>query len=186
MDTRSIWHPWQQMRRMQREMEDLFGNLPAAWRWPLTAEYPPVNIARADSSLTVEALCPGAERNSFDITVVGDTVTIRCERKPPDCTDRALSPPRTAGRDIHPQHFSGRAIRSRSNPGHLHQRDPPGCPQPRSRGRAQEDRNPRLRDPGGRDGDDNNNDRHQHHDGPSSSRNGRPSRANDGAARGYL
>lgn len=84
MDTRSVLHPWQQMRRMQREMEDLFGNLPAVWRWPLTTEYPPINIARTDGSLTVEALCPGAERDSFDITVVGDTVTIRCERKPPD------------------------------------------------------------------------------------------------------
>jgi len=70
------------MRRMQREMEDLFGNLPTR-RWPLTTDYPPVNIVRAENTLTVEALCPGVDRDSFDITVVGNALTIRCERKPP-------------------------------------------------------------------------------------------------------
>ena len=83
METRTIWHPWQEMRRLQREMEHLFGNLAPAWRWPLTGDYPPLNIVRADNGLTVEALCPGVERNTFDITVVGDSITIRCERQPP-------------------------------------------------------------------------------------------------------
>ena len=83
MDTRTIWHHWPEMRRLQREMEHLFGNLTPAWRWPLTGNYPPLNIVRAESGSTVEALCPGVERNTLDITVVGDAVTIRCERKPP-------------------------------------------------------------------------------------------------------
>ena len=42
------------MDTRQREMDHLFGGLPAAWRWPLPGEYPPLNIARADSTLTVE------------------------------------------------------------------------------------------------------------------------------------
>ena len=83
MDTQSIWHPWQDMRRIQREMEHLFGHLAPAWRWPLTGDYPPLNIVRADGGLTVEALCPGVEKNTFDITVVGDALTLRFERKPP-------------------------------------------------------------------------------------------------------
>jgi HSP20 family protein len=84
MDTRTIWHPWHEMHRLQREMDQLFGQLAPAWRWPLTtSEYPPVNIVRADGTLILEAMCPGVERDSFDVTVVGDTVTLRCERKPP-------------------------------------------------------------------------------------------------------
>jgi len=84
METRSIWHPWHEMRRLQRDMEQLFGDLAPAWRWPLTGDYPPINISRTDSGVTLHGLCPGADRDSLDVTVVGDAVTLRCERKPPD------------------------------------------------------------------------------------------------------
>jgi HSP20 family protein len=88
MDTRLMWHPWHEMRRLQREMEHLFGDLTPAWRWPLTGEYPPLNLTRDDEGITLEALCPGADRPSLDINVVGDAVTIRGERKAePDLVD---------------------------------------------------------------------------------------------------
>ena len=83
METRSIWHPWHEMRRLQQEMEQLMGDLAPAWRWPLTGEYPPINITRADGRVIVDALCPGVERDSLDITVVGEALTLKCERKPP-------------------------------------------------------------------------------------------------------
>jgi HSP20 family protein len=68
-------------------MEHLAGDLPAA-RWSLTGEYPPINLTRDDKGITLEALCPGADRASLDLTVVGDAVTIRGERKPePDVAD---------------------------------------------------------------------------------------------------
>jgi HSP20 family protein len=82
MDTASMWHPWQEMRRLQREMENVFADVTPAWRWPLTGEYPLINVTRGDKGITVEALCPGADRASLDITVVGDAVTIRGERHP--------------------------------------------------------------------------------------------------------
>ncbi len=75
-------NPWQEMRRLQREMERVFGDVAPGWRWPLTGEYPPINVTRDDRGIVVEALCPGVERASLDITVVGDAVTIRGERKP--------------------------------------------------------------------------------------------------------
>jgi HSP20 family protein len=83
METRSIQHPWHEVRRLQRDMEHLFSDLPPAWRWPLTGEYPPLNIARTDNGMTLDALCPGVERETLDVTVVGDAITLRCERKPP-------------------------------------------------------------------------------------------------------
>ena len=80
MATRSIWDPWQDMRRLQREMEHLFADSKPAWRWPLTGEYPPVNVTRREAQMTMEAFCPGVDRATLDITVVGDAVTIRGER----------------------------------------------------------------------------------------------------------
>jgi HSP20 family protein len=73
-------NPWQEMRRLQREMERLFADLTPGWRWPLTGEYPPVNITRTGTAIIVDALCPGVPRGSLDITVVGDAVTLRGER----------------------------------------------------------------------------------------------------------
>jgi HSP20 family protein len=81
MERRSMWDPWQEMRRLQREMEHLFTDVTPAWRWPLSGEYPPINVTRRDDGITVDALCPGVERASFDVSVVGDSVTIRGERK---------------------------------------------------------------------------------------------------------
>jgi HSP20 family protein len=83
MSTRANWDSWQEMRRLQREMEHLFGNVTPAWRWPLTGEYPPLNLTRDESGIMLEALCPGVERDRFDVSVLGDAVTIRGERTAP-------------------------------------------------------------------------------------------------------
>jgi HSP20 family protein len=82
MNGQSMSHPWQEMRRLQREMEHLFGDIAPAGRWSLTGEYPPLNLTRDDKGMTLEALCPGVDRPSLEISVVGDAVTIRGERKP--------------------------------------------------------------------------------------------------------
>lgn len=81
MARRSMWDPWREMRRLQREMEHFFADVTPAWRWPLAGEYPPVNVTRGDQGIVLEALCPGVERANLDISVVGDAVTIRGERK---------------------------------------------------------------------------------------------------------
>ena len=45
-------------------------------------EYPPVNIARGEAGgLVVTVLCPGVDRATFDVTLVGDALTIRGERR---------------------------------------------------------------------------------------------------------
>jgi HSP20 family protein len=88
MNGQSMSRPWQEMRRLQREMEHLFGDMAPAGRWSLTGEYPPLNLTRDDKGMTLEALCPGVDRPSLEISVVGAAVTIRGERKPePDASD---------------------------------------------------------------------------------------------------
>lgn len=82
METRPIWEPWHEIRRLQRDLEQLFARTPVA-RWPLTGEYPPLNVTRDDQRIIIEALCPGMDRTALDVTVVGEAVSIRGERKPP-------------------------------------------------------------------------------------------------------
>ena len=82
MESRSTWNPWQEMRRLQREMETVFGDAAPGGRWLLAGDYPPINLTRDDGGITLEALCPGVDRASLETTVIGDTVTIRGERKP--------------------------------------------------------------------------------------------------------
>jgi HSP20 family protein len=81
MNGQAMWNPWREMQRLQRDMEHVFGEAVPAARWSLTGEYPPVNLTRDDKGITLEALCPGVDRPSLDISVVGDAVTIRGERK---------------------------------------------------------------------------------------------------------
>jgi HSP20 family protein len=71
------------MLRLQREMDRIFTGLALPVQWPSTAEYPPIALYRGDNTLTVESLCPGVDRKTLDVTLVGETLTIRCERKPP-------------------------------------------------------------------------------------------------------
>ena len=88
MGNSSTWDPWREMHRLQREMERLFAGASPMRRWPLGAEFPPINVTHAETGITLEALCPGVDRATLDVSVVGDAVTIRGERKPdPAVTD---------------------------------------------------------------------------------------------------
>ena len=81
MEGRLIPHPWTEMRRLQREMERLFGDVTPSWRWPLTGDYPPVNITRREVGLEIQSMCPGADRESLEVTAIGDSITIRGQRR---------------------------------------------------------------------------------------------------------
>ena len=50
-------HPWQEMRRLQTQMEHLFAGLSPALRSPMTmtGEYPPINLTRKDDGIVLEA-----------------------------------------------------------------------------------------------------------------------------------
>jgi HSP20 family protein len=80
MANRPPWDPWNEMRRLQRDLETLFDRS-VGRRTPAGDEYPPVNIVREDGGLVVQALCPGVDKTTLDLTLVGDTLTIRGERK---------------------------------------------------------------------------------------------------------
>jgi HSP20 family protein len=80
MTGRFMVDPWHEMQRLQREMEHLVARVPA-WRWPLRGEYPLLNVVRDEKGIVVEALFPGVDRDSLELTVVGDVLTIHGQRQ---------------------------------------------------------------------------------------------------------
>jgi HSP20 family protein len=66
-------------QRLQDEMNRLFA-WTAAPSW--TAEVPPINVWVGSDRATVTAEIPGVDPSDIDISVSGETLTIRGERKP--------------------------------------------------------------------------------------------------------
>jgi HSP20 family protein len=81
MASPSMWSSWREMQQLQREMERMFADAAPMRRGPLGTEFPPMNVTRAEAGITLEVLCPGVDRSTLDLSVVGDAVTIRGERK---------------------------------------------------------------------------------------------------------
>lgn len=79
---------WQEMNRLQREVNRLFRDLGFdvfETAWPrVTAIYPPVNIGEDENAVYVEAELPGMSLDDLEIFVTGhNQLTIRGERKAP-------------------------------------------------------------------------------------------------------
>ncbi len=86
----AIWHwhrdwdpAFRELRRLQREMDRLFEGWEFGRMLPARAthQHPPVNHFSTDEELVVQVELPGVGREDVDISLVGDTLTIRGERK---------------------------------------------------------------------------------------------------------
>jgi HSP20 family protein len=77
--TSSLWNPWAELDRVQRELENAFGrvagNARSAW-----GEFPAVNIWSGTDTALLTAELPGIDPAKIEVTVENDTVTIRGER----------------------------------------------------------------------------------------------------------
>jgi HSP20 family protein len=78
--------PWRhEMERLKREMNQLYERLldlgplrrfDAAWAW-----VPLIDVSESGSHITVHAEIPGMDPNDIEVSVHGNTLTIRGERK---------------------------------------------------------------------------------------------------------
>jgi len=73
------------MEEMERRFEDLFGReFPALWRRLPVVEAgwaPAIEVFEKDDKLVVKAEIPGIKEEDIDVSVVGDTLTIKGQRK---------------------------------------------------------------------------------------------------------
>lgn len=68
---------WQEMRRLQRDMERLMGTTPG----PIRSKFPAMNVWASENGLMVSAEVPGLDPEAIDISVVGDTLTLSGSRQ---------------------------------------------------------------------------------------------------------
>ena len=80
------WKSFSDLQDVERRFEDIFSRpfLPAAWRRVPTVEMgwaPAIEVIEKEDKFVVKAEIPGMKEEDVDISVVGDTLTIKGERK---------------------------------------------------------------------------------------------------------
>ncbi|MBE0431125.1 MAG: Hsp20/alpha crystallin family protein [Dehalococcoidia bacterium] len=80
------WRPFRELEEMERRFEDMLGwpRLPAIWRRIPSMEMgwaPALDVFEKEDKFVVKAELPGMQEEDIDISVTGDTLTIRGERK---------------------------------------------------------------------------------------------------------
>ena len=75
------WRPFRELEEMERRFEDLFGQ--PMWRWPAEERgwMPAVDVFEKDDKFVVKAELPGMREGDIDVSVVGDTLNIKGEKK---------------------------------------------------------------------------------------------------------
>lgn len=79
------WRPFRELEEMERYFEDLFGRplWPAVWRRlpSETGWAPAIEVFEKEDKFVVRAELPGMKEEDIDVSVVGNTLTIKGERK---------------------------------------------------------------------------------------------------------
>ncbi len=80
------WRPFRELEEMERRFEDVFGRpfVPAAWRrFPIRemAWAPAVEVFEKEDKYVVRADLPGVKEEDIGVSIEGDTLTIKGEKK---------------------------------------------------------------------------------------------------------
>ena len=72
------WDPFGEMARLCGDVDQIFwrGRFPREGN----GEFPAINVIRLPERLVIEAVAPGVDRSTLDVTVAGDMLTIRGTR----------------------------------------------------------------------------------------------------------
>ena len=77
--------PLQVLDRLQKEMNRIFSDVAGKGAFPSrVGVFPPLNVSEDSAGLYVRAELPGIDPASVDISVEGNTITLRGEKKPTD------------------------------------------------------------------------------------------------------
>jgi len=76
-----FWEPWAQLERFQNDMNRLFSQA-ARPSWAASPQLPSMNIWTGEEGALVTAALPGVRPDNLDISVLGQTLTLRGRRDP--------------------------------------------------------------------------------------------------------
>jgi len=84
-DRPSLWQGFGEVERLQQDMNRLFSNYlgDRGTRQLGFGVFPPLNVSEDVNSLFIRAELPGVKPDDIEISVEGDTLTLRGERKLP-------------------------------------------------------------------------------------------------------
>ena len=71
----TLWDPFREMAAMQRALDSAFGQT--------RPKYPPVDVTDKDDIIMVKAALPGIDKDALELAILGDSLTISGEKKPP-------------------------------------------------------------------------------------------------------
>lgn len=75
------WRPFGELEEWERRFDDLFGR--SSWRLPVEGRgwMPAVDVFEKEDKFVVKAELPGMKEEDIDVSVVGDTLSIKGEKK---------------------------------------------------------------------------------------------------------
>jgi HSP20 family protein len=79
---RSFGSPWREMDRLRRDMNRLFAQMPTGFVGNVGSTFPAMNVWMDKDDVIVTAELPGVAPDDIDISVVGDTLTLKGSRQP--------------------------------------------------------------------------------------------------------
>jgi HSP20 family protein len=72
---------WDPFREFQREMHQLLDSIEPAHGWRVARPFPPMNLYETEEGYRLEAELPGLNPEDVEISLTGETLTLRGERK---------------------------------------------------------------------------------------------------------
>jgi HSP20 family protein len=69
------------LARLHREMDDLFGNFLGFPTWSEKSIWPPIDLVEDENEITVRAEVPGCKASDVNISVQGNTLSISGEKR---------------------------------------------------------------------------------------------------------
>ncbi|MGB9594878.1 MAG: Hsp20/alpha crystallin family protein [Candidatus Poribacteria bacterium] len=69
----TLWDPFKELMAMQRALDSAFTSAKIT--------YPPVDVVEKEDKVQIVATLPGVDKESLDLTILGDTLTIAGEKK---------------------------------------------------------------------------------------------------------
>lgn len=78
----SFRSPWREMERLRRGMNRLFAQMPTGFVGDAAPTYPAINVWMGENDAIVTAELPGVAPDDIDVSVVGDTLTLKGSRQP--------------------------------------------------------------------------------------------------------
>lgn len=87
----AVWDPFGELERLRQEMDRIYQGVSAGRSWPTgflpgaaARQYPRMNVAEMEDGYVVEALAPGVDPGTLDVSVKENVATVTGEKRAPE------------------------------------------------------------------------------------------------------